>query len=61
MLVFCDPGDTATADITAFTRGGTVARYSGTVAELFADFTARSEDQTPDHDRRNKDARDPSR
>ena len=40
MLVFCDPGDTATADITAFTRGGTVARYSGTVAELFADFNA---------------------
>ena len=46
MLIFCDPAAAATADITAFTPDRTVARYSGTVAELFADFNAGTADRT---------------
>jgi hypothetical protein len=46
MLIFCDPTAAAVADITAFTRAGIVARYSGTVAELFADFNAGTPDRT---------------
>ena len=46
MLIFCDPAAAAVADITAFTRAGIVARYSGTVAELFADFNAGTADRT---------------
>jgi hypothetical protein len=46
MLIFCDPAAAATADITAFTRAGTVSRYSGAVAELFADFNAGTADRT---------------
>ena len=38
MLIFCDPTAAAVADITAFTPTRTVARYSGTVADLFADL-----------------------
>ena len=34
------------ADITAFTRDRIVARYSGTVAELVADFNAGTPDRT---------------
>ena len=41
-----DPTAAATADITAFTPTRTVARYSGTVAELFADFTTGTPDRT---------------
>ena len=37
MLIFCDPTAAAVADITAFTPTRTAARYSGTVAELFAE------------------------
>ena len=44
MLIFCD--STAAADIAAFTRAGIVARYSGTVAELFADFNTGTTDRT---------------
>ena len=46
MLIFCDPAAAAVADITAFTRAGIVARYSGTVAELFADFNTGTPDRT---------------
>jgi len=46
MLIFCDPTAAAVADITAFTPTRTVARYSGTVAELFADFNAGTADRT---------------
>jgi hypothetical protein len=46
MLTFCDPTAAAVADITAFTRAGIVARYSGTVAELFADFNTGTPDRT---------------
>jgi hypothetical protein len=46
MLIFCDPTADATADITAFTPTRTVARYSGTVAELFADLTTGTPDRT---------------
>ena len=46
MLIFCDPAAAAVADITAFTPKRTVARYSGTVAELFADFTTGTPDRT---------------
>ena len=44
MLIFCD--STAAADIAAFTRAGIVARYSGTVAELVADFNTGTPDRT---------------
>ena len=43
MLIFCDPTAAATADITAVIPTHTVARYSGTVAELFADFNGASD------------------
>ena len=46
MLIFCDPAAAAVADMTAFTPTHTVARYSGTVAELFADFNAGTADRT---------------
>ena len=46
MLIFCDPGAAATADITAFTPAHTVARYSGTVAELFANLNTGTPDRT---------------
>ena len=46
MLIFCDPTAAATADITAFTPTRIVARYSGTVAELFADFNAGTADRS---------------
>ena len=46
MLIFCDPTAAATADITAFTPHRTVARYSGTVAELVADFNTGTPDRT---------------
>ena len=46
MLIFCDPTAAATADITAFTPAHTVARYSGTVAELFADLNTGTPDRT---------------
>ena len=46
ILFVCDPTATASADITAFTPTHTVARYSGTVAELFADFTTGIPDRT---------------
>ena len=46
MLIFCDPTAAATADVTAFTPTHTVARYSGTVAELFADFNTGTSDRT---------------
>ena len=46
MLIFCDPNAAATADITAFTRAGIVARYRETVAELFADFNTGPADRT---------------
>jgi len=46
MLIFCDPTAAATADITAFTPTRTVARYSGTVGELFADFNTGTPDRT---------------
>ena len=46
MLIFCDPTATAVADITAFTPHHTVARYSGTVAELFADLNTGTLDRT---------------
>ena len=46
MLIFCDPTAAAVADITAFTPTRTVARDSGTVAELFADFTTGTADRT---------------
>ena len=46
MLIFCDPAAAAVADITAFTPTHTVARYSGTVAELFADFNTGTPDRT---------------
>ena len=46
MLTFCDPTAAAVADITAVTPTRTVARYSGTVAELFADFTTGTPDRT---------------
>ena len=46
MLIFCDPTAAATADITTFTPHHTVARYSGTVAELVADFNAGTPDRT---------------
>jgi len=46
MLIFCDPTAAVTADITVFTPTRTVVRYSGTVAELFADFNAGTADRT---------------
>ena len=46
MLIFCDPTAAAVADITAFTPTHTVARYSGTVAELFADVNTGTPDRT---------------
>ena len=46
MLIFCDPAAAAVADITAFTPAHTVARYRGTVAELFADLTTGTGDRT---------------
>ncbi len=46
MLIFCDPAAAAVADITVFTPTCTVARYSGTVAELLADFNAGTPDRT---------------
>ena len=46
MLTFCDPTAAAVADITAFTPTHTVARYSGTVAELFADVNTGTTDRT---------------
>ena len=46
MLIFWDPTAAAVADITAFTPTHTVARYSGTVAELFADFNTGTPDRT---------------
>ncbi len=46
MLILCDTGAAAVADITAFTPTRTVARYSGTVAELFADFNTGTPDRT---------------
>ena len=46
MLTFCDPTATAVADITAFTPTHTVARYSGTVVELFADLNTGTPDRT---------------
>ena len=46
MLIFCDPTAAAVADITAFTPTRTVARDSGTVAELFADFNTGTPDRT---------------
>jgi len=46
MLIFWDPTAAAVADITAFTPTRTVARYSGTVAELFADLNAGTPDRT---------------
>ena len=46
MLIFCDPTAAAVADMTAFARAGIVARYSGTVAELFADFNTGTPDRT---------------
>ena len=46
MLILCDPTAAAVADITAFTPTHTVARYSGTVAELFADFNPGTPDRT---------------
>jgi len=46
MLTFCDPTAAAVADITAFTPTHTVARYSGTVAELFADVNTGTPDRT---------------
>ena len=46
MLIFCDPTAAATADITAFTPTRTVARYSGTVAELFTDLNTGTTDRT---------------
>ena len=38
MLVFCDPGAPATADIVEFTRAQTVTHHTGTAADLFAEF-----------------------
>ena len=46
MLIFCDPTAAAVADMTAFTPTRTVARYSGTVAGLFADLNAGTADRT---------------
>ena len=46
MLTFCDPTAAAVADMTAFTPTRIVARYSGTVAELFADFNTGTPDRT---------------
>jgi len=46
MLFVCDPTATASADITAFTPTHTVARHSGTVADLFADLTTGTPDRT---------------
>jgi hypothetical protein len=46
MLIFCDPTAAAVADMTAFTPTRIVAHYSGTVAELFADFNAGTPDRT---------------
>jgi len=46
MLILCDTGAAAVADITAFTPDRTIARYSGTVAELFADFNTGTPDRT---------------
>ena len=46
MLIFCDPTAATVADITSFTPARTVARYSGTVAELFADFNTGTADRT---------------
>ena len=46
ILFVCDPTATASADITAFTPTHTVAHYSGTVAELFADFNTGTPDRT---------------
>ena len=46
MLILCDPNAAAVADITAFTPTRTGARYSGTVAELFADFNTGTPDRT---------------
>ena len=44
--LFWDPTAAAVADSTAFTPTRTVARYSGTVAELFADLNAGTPDRT---------------
>lgn len=46
MLIFCDPEAAAVADITAFTPMHTIARYSGSVAELFADLNTGTGDRT---------------
>ena len=46
MLIFCDPAAAAVADITAFTPTRTGARYSGTVADLFAAFNTGTPDRT---------------
>ena len=46
MLIFCDPAAAAVADLAALTPTHTVARYSGTVAELFADFNTGTPDRT---------------
>ena len=46
MLTFCDPTAAAVADMTAFTPTRIVARYSGTVAELFAEFNTGTPDRT---------------
>jgi hypothetical protein len=46
MLIFCDPAAAAIADITASTPTHTVAHYSGTVTELFADFNTGNSDRT---------------
>ena len=39
MLLLCDPAAAVTADIVEFTRAGTVAHYTGTADDLFAQFT----------------------
>ena len=46
MLIFCDPTAAAVADMTAFTPTRIIARYSGTVAELFADLNTGTPDRT---------------
>ena len=39
MLLLCDPAAAVTADIVEFTRARTVAHYTGTAGDLFAQFT----------------------
>jgi hypothetical protein len=46
MLIFRNPAAAAVADITAFTPAHTAARYSGPVAELFADLNTGTPDCT---------------